>query len=90
MKLYPPIKLTDSYLKDDRGETMLGQDAEVLRRLKQDQEALGNWGGTKEEALEYSQKPIQRKRKKNPNFIERDKALEEFNQMNSGDDDEYH
>lgn len=88
--MYPGVKLTDSYMKDSRGETFLGQDAEVLRRYKLEQEILGDWSGTKEEAAEFAKAPVRRKRPKSSQLVTKDKALEEFNQMVSGDDDEYH
>lgn len=89
--LHPKIRLQECYIKDDRGETFLGTQAEALRQYKLEQEALYNWTSDKEEAEKYVKaRVLGRNRIKNQSFIEDTDAMIEFNRMVKPEDDECH
>lgn len=92
VKTYGTARLMDSYFKDDRGETFLGQSAEVLRMYKIEQRVLENWAGDKEDAKKFAKEKIYGRGKARPKkaFVDKDAAVKEFYDMNNGEGDESH
>lgn len=92
---YADTRLTDSYFKDDSGESYIGQDAEILRRYKMEQEVVSSWldgESDEEDARDFATSKIRgRIRERGKSFSRMDDAIREFNMMAKGDhDDEYH
>ena len=88
---YPNARLAECYYKDDMDETYLGQDAEVIKMYKLEQEIVTKWLEQGEEkAKKFAESQIAgRERPKGKSFTDRDEAFAEFHKMQKGEEDEY-
>jgi hypothetical protein len=82
-KVLPELRLQESYYKDDRGETFLGEKAEVLKYYKNEREILENWSRNQEDTREYlkNSKVFGRERDRTRSFLDIQDAMEEFNRF---------
>lgn len=89
---YYDVKLMESYMKDDRGETFVGQTAEIIHRYKLEQEILSNWASDKSEAEKYAKEPIygRRDRVKQKAYLDLEVAKKEFLKMKAPEGEESH
>lgn len=91
--IHPLLRLHDSHIEDDRGETYLGADAETIRDIKLQQDILSEWLNkhAKEDIEEFVDAKVHgRQRDSKKSFssqAEAEKAIIEFEKMQNPDDD---
>lgn len=91
--IHPLLKIADSYIEDDRGETYLGEDAKTIKNLKLQQEVLEAWleQKDKQDVKDFVDGNIVGRVRESTKLyssqVERDKAKIEFSTMKKPDDD---
>lgn len=91
--IYPLLKVAEVYIDDDKGETYLGEDAELIRNLKFEREVLDQWLSSKgeDEMKEFVKSKIignERDYKKSYDSQgESEKAIMDFEFIKPPDDD---
>lgn len=90
--LVPEILLTESYYKDDYGESYLGQTAEVIKQYKLEQSILGNWTKGSEEVKSFVKNKISGRQRpeREKGYTSSKDAEKEFYIMQKEDEDKCH
>lgn len=92
LDLCPPLNITHCYYRDDSGRTITGEDAEIVRMYKMEQEVISNWIRENEETDEENleKQVVAETTTIKPSYNSKEEAMKHFNLMKKGKDEDYH